>query len=195
VIDRLGMAVSNTYTLEGGYGSRVVVKGAGFLLNNEMGDFNKNPGITLPDGTIGTPANLIDPGKRMLSSMTPTIVSKGGKVVLITGSPGGRTIINTVFTVVLAATEFGMNVRAAVDAPRMHHQWLPDTVGIERSGAGEELLQKLRAMGHTVNPGGAQGDANSIGVDAGGTAWGASDKRSADGKTSVARLTSTASRQ
>ena len=199
VIDRQGMAVSNTYTLEGGYGSRVVVKGAGFILNNEMGDFNKNPGVTLPDGTIGTPANLIDPGKRMLSSMTPTIVSKGGKVVLITGSPGGRTIINTVFCVVLAATEFGMNVRAAVDAPRLHHQWMPDTVAIERGGAGEELLQKLRAMGHTVNPGersgGAQGDANSIGVDAGGTAWGASDKRSPDGKTSVARLTSTASRQ
>ena len=199
VIDRLGMAVSNTYTLEGGYGSRVVVKGAGFLLNNEMGDFNKNPGVTSADGTIGTPANLIDPGKRMLSSMTPTIVSKGGKVVLITGSPGGRTIINTVFCVVLAATEFRMNVRAAVDAPRMHHQWMPDTISMERSGATEELLQKLRAMGHTVNPGeragGAQGDANSIGVDAGGTAWGASDKRSADGKTSVARLTSTASRQ
>ena len=122
------MAVSTTTTLEGGYGSRVVVKGAGFLLNNEMGDFNKNPGVTLPDGTIGTPANLIDPGKRMLSSMTPTIVSKDGKVVLITGSPGGRTIINTVFNVVLSVTEFGMNVRAAVDAPRMHHQWLPDTV-------------------------------------------------------------------
>jgi gamma-glutamyltranspeptidase/glutathione hydrolase len=195
VIDRLGMAVSNTYTLEGGYGSRVVVKGAGFLLNNEMGDFNKNPGATLPDGTIGTPANLIDPGKRMLSSMTPTIVSKGGKVVLITGSPGGRTIINTVFTVVLAATEFGMGVRAAVDAPRMHHQWLPDMVTIERAGATEEVLQKLRAMGHSVTAGGAQGDANSIGVDPGGTAWGASDRRSPDGKASVARLTSTAVRQ
>jgi gamma-glutamyltranspeptidase/glutathione hydrolase len=195
VIDRLGMAVSSTYTLEGSYGSHVVVKGAGFLLNNEMGDFNKNPGVTLPDGTIGTPANLIDPGKRMLSSMTPTIVSKGGKVVLITGSPGGRTIINTVFSVVLAATEFGMSVRAAVDAPRMHHQWLPDRVSIERAGASEEVLQKLRAMGHTVTAGGAQGDANSIGVDAGGTAWGASDRRSPDGKASVARLTSTASRQ
>jgi gamma-glutamyltranspeptidase / glutathione hydrolase len=195
VIDRGGMAVSNTFTLEGGYGSRVVVKGAGFLLNNEMGDFNRNPGVTLPDGTIGTPPNLIDPGKRMLSSMTPTIVSRDGKVVLITGSPGGRTIINTVFTVVLAATEFGMNVRAAVDAPRMHQQWLPDTVSLERAGATDELLQKLRAMGHTVNPGGGQGDANSIGVDPGGTAWGASDRRSADGKASVARLTSTASKQ
>ena len=195
VIDRGGMAVSNTYTLEGGYGSRVVVKGAGFILNNEMGDFNKNPGVTLPDGTIGTPANLIDPGKRMLSSMTPTIVSKDGKVVLITGSPGGRTIINTVFTVVLAATEFGMSVRAAVDAPRMHHQWLPDTISIERAGVSEELLLKLRAMGHAVTAAGGQGDANSIGVDAGGTAWGASDKRNADGKASVARLTSTAAKQ
>lgn len=197
VIDHAGMAVSNTYTLEGGYGSRVVVRGAGFILNNEMGDFNKNPGVTLPDGTIGTPANLIDPGKRMLSSMAPTIVSKGGKVVLITGSPGGRTIINTVFSVVLAATEFGMNVRAAVDAPRMHHQWMPDAVSIERVGATDELVQKLRALGHTVTIGGAQGDANSIGIDAGGTAWGASDKRSPDGKASVAsaRLTSTASRQ
>ena len=192
VIDRSGMAVSNTYTLEGGYGSRVVVKGAGFLLNNEMGDFNKNPGVTLPDGTIGTPANLIDPGKRMLSSMTPTIVSKDGKVVLITGSPGGRTIINTVFTVVLAVTEFGMNVRDAVDAPRMHHQWLPDSVTIERAGGNDALVQKLGAMGHTVRVGSQQGDANSILVDAGGTAWGAHDKRSPDGKVSVAgaRLTS-----
>ena len=198
VIDRAGMAVSNTYTLEGGYGSRVVVKGTGFILNNEMGDFNKNPGATLPDGTIGTPANLIDPGKRMLSSMTPAIVSKQGKVVLITGSPGGRTIINTVFCVVLGVTEFGMPVRAAVDAPRMHHQWLPDAVTIERDGAPDDLVQKLRAMGHTVEIGkGHQGDANSIGVDAGGTAWGAADKRSPDGKASAAggRLTSTASRK
>jgi gamma-glutamyltranspeptidase/glutathione hydrolase len=187
VIDRSGMAVSNTTTLEGGYGSRVVVKGAGFLLNNEMGDFNKNPGKTLTDGTIGTPANLIDPGKRMLSSMTPTIVSKDGKVVLITGSPGGRTIINTVFSVVLAVTEFGMSVREAVDAPRMHHQWLPDSVNIEKRGATDELVKKLTSMGHKVNVVNAQGDANSIAVDAQGTAWGAADRRSPDGKASVAR--------
>jgi gamma-glutamyltranspeptidase/glutathione hydrolase len=99
---------------------------------------------------------------------------------------------------VLAVTEFGMNVRAAVDAPRMHQQWMPDTVSMERRGNTEELLQKLRAMGHTVNPGersgGNQGDANSIGVDAGGAAWGASDKRSPDGKTSVARSSATAVR-
>jgi len=186
IIDRDGMAVSTTTTLEGGYGSRVVVKGAGFLLNNEMGDFNKHPGRTLPDGTIGTPANLIDPGKRMLSSMTPTIVSKDGKVVLITGSPGGRTIINTIFSVVLNVTEFGMNVREAVDAPRMHHQWLPDTVTLERSGAAPELVGKLKALGHTIRETNAQGDANSIGVDAAGLAWGAADKRSPDGKASAA---------
>jgi gamma-glutamyltranspeptidase/glutathione hydrolase len=197
VIDRNGMAVSNTTTLEGSYGSRVVVKGAGFLLNNEMGDFNKNPGVTLPDGTIGTPANLIDPGKRMLSSMTPAIVSKGGKVVLITGSPGGRTIINTVFNVVLSVTEFGMDVRAAVEAPRMHHQWLPDHVTIERAGITPALQEKLKAMGHTVRDTAGQGDANSIGVDAAGLAWGAADKRSPDGKASVAGagLTSAASRK
>jgi gamma-glutamyltranspeptidase/glutathione hydrolase len=187
VIDRNGMAVSNTYTLEGGFGSRVVVRGAGFLLNNEMGDFNKNPGVTDVTGNIGTPANLIDPGKRMLSSMTPTMVTKNGRVLLITGSPGGRTIINTVLSVVLGVTEFGLNVRDAVDAPRMHHQWLPDTVTIEVDGATEEVVQKLRAMGHTVNVAGTQGDANSIEVDEGGTATGAADRRTPDGKVSIPR--------
>jgi gamma-glutamyltranspeptidase / glutathione hydrolase len=187
VIDRNGMAVSNTYTLEGSFGSRVVVKGAGFLLNNEMGDFNKNPGVTDTTGNIGTPANLIDPGKRMLSSMTPVIVTKNGRVVLITGSPGGRTIINTVLSVVLGVTEFGLNVLDAVDAPRMHHQWLPDTVTLEPDGATEDAVQKLREMGHTVNVAGTQGDANSIQVDEGGTATGAADRRTPDGKVSVAR--------
>jgi gamma-glutamyltranspeptidase / glutathione hydrolase len=186
VIDRNGMAVSNTYTLEGGYGSRVVVKGAGFLLNNEMGDFNKNPGVTDDKGTIGTPANLIDPGKRMLSSMVPTIVTRNGKVVLVTGSPGGRTIINTVFGVVLDVVEFGMSVRAAVDAPRMDHEWMPDAVHIERAGADQKLLDALTAMGHlNVSAGGAQGDANSIAIDASGVAWGANDRRSPDGRAST----------
>jgi gamma-glutamyltranspeptidase / glutathione hydrolase len=187
VIDRNGMAVSNTYTLEGGFGSRVVVKGTGFLLNNEMGDFNKNPAVTDATGNIGTPANLIDPGKRMLSSMTPTIVTKNGRVVLITGSPGGRTIINTVLSVVLGVTEFDLNVRDAVDAPRMHHQWLPDALTLEPDGATEEVVKKLREMGHTVNVAGTQGDANSIEVDEAGTATGAADRRTPDGKVSIAR--------
>src|SRR5262249_26459768 len=101
VVDKDGMAVSNTYTLEGGYGSHVVIAGTGILLNNEMGDFNKKPGTTNLTGDIGTKPNLIEPGKRMLSSMTPTIMSRDGKLVLITGSPGSRTIINTVLDIVL----------------------------------------------------------------------------------------------
>jgi len=184
VVDRDGMAVSNTFTLEGGFGSHVVVKGAGFLLNNEMGDFNKHPGVTDLKGNIGTPANLIDPGKRMLSSMTPVILAKNGKLALVTGSPGGRTIINTVLSVVLGVTEFGLNVRDAVDAPRMHHQWLPDTVQIEKDGVPVDVVEKLRAMGHTVNVGGRQGDANSILIDDSGVAWGANDHRTNDGKAS-----------
>jgi gamma-glutamyltranspeptidase/glutathione hydrolase len=185
IVDRNGMAVSSTYTLEGGFGSRVVVKGAGFLLNNEMGDFNKHPGVTDVTGNIGTDANLIDPGKRMLSSMTPTIVTRDRKLVLVTGSPGGRTIINTVLSVVLGVTEFGLNVREAVDAPRLHHQWLPDTVTIEDHGVSDEVMQQLRAMGHTVSFGGKQGDANSIVVDDAGVAWGANDRRTSDGKAAV----------
>jgi len=153
VLDKDGMAVSNTYTLEGGYGSRVVVKGAGFLLNNEMGDFNKKPGETNVRGDIGTPANLIAPGKRMLSSMTPVIVTRNGKVVLVTGSPGGRTIINTVLCIVLNVTEFGMNGRQAVDAARMHHQWLPDSTNFEANGFSEDVLARLKAMGHDIKQG------------------------------------------
>src|SRR6185503_2920580 len=132
VVDAEGNAVSNTYTLEGGYGSGVVIKGAGFLLNNEMGDFNKKPGETNVRGDIGTPANLIEPGKRMLSSMTPAIVAKDGKLLLVTGSPGGRTIINTVFTIVFGIVEYGLTGREAVDLARMHHQCLPDEVSFEK---------------------------------------------------------------
>ena len=131
VVDGAGMAVSNTFTLEGGYGSHVVIAGTGMILNNEMGDFNKKPGFTNTTGTIGTPANVIAPGKRMLSSMTPAIISKGGKLVLVTGSPGGRTIINTVLHVVLGVTAFGMNGRDAVSAPRWDHEWMPDRVTFE----------------------------------------------------------------
>src|ERR671912_2232573 len=153
VIDRNGMAVTTTTTLEGSYGSHVVVKGAGFLLNNEMGDFNRKPGETNLTGDIGTPANLIDPGKRMISSMTPSMVVKDGKVVLLTGSPGGRTIINTVFTIVLGVVEYGMNGRQAVDLARMHHQWLPDRVAIEKeNGPSAEVPDKLKAMGHKITP-------------------------------------------
>lgn len=185
VLDAEGNAVANTYTLEQGFGSGIVVTDAGFLLNNEMGDFNKKPGHTSPRGDIGTRPNLVEPGKRMLSSMSPSLVTRNGRLVLVTGSPGGRTIINTVLQVVLNVVAFGMDIRAAVDAPRFHHQWLPDAATIEASGADAALLAALRRMGHVVEPGGTQGDAHSILVDATGTAWGANDRRSADSKAAV----------
>ena len=116
VVDAARNAVSLTYTLEAGYGSKIVVPGAGFLLNNEMGDFNAGPGLTDADGLIGTEPNLAAPGKRMLSSMTPTIVAKDGQLFMVTGSPGGRTIINTVLHTILNVVDFGMNAQEAVDA-------------------------------------------------------------------------------
>jgi gamma-glutamyltranspeptidase/glutathione hydrolase len=187
VIDREGMAVTNTYTLEGGYGSHVVIKGTGILLNNEMGDFNKKPGTTNLTGDIGTPANIIAPGKRMLSSMTPTIVVKDGKVLMLTGSPGGRTIINTVVNVVLNVTAFGMIGREAVDAPRTDHEWLPDRLSIEANGAADDVIKKLEAMGHVVRAAGRQGAANSIWVRPDtGSAYGLADPRDAAAKASKA---------
>lgn len=174
-VDRDGMAVSNTYTLEDSYGSRVVVRGAGYILNNEMGDFNSRPGVTTARGRIGTAPNLVAPGKRMLSSQTPTIVAKDGKVLLVTGSPGGRTIPNTVLCVVTNVIDFGMDVRAAVDFPRQHHQWFPDELRLEK--AGEEMAPKLRALGHRVGFA-RQGDAHSIGIDPEtGVRHGAADRR------------------
>jgi len=185
VLDRDGMAVANTFTLEAGYGSKVVVKGAGFLLNNEMGDFNKKPGETNTGGDIGTSANLIAPGKRMLSSMTPVIVTRNGKLALITGSPGGRTIINTVLCIVLGVTEFGMNGREAVDSARLHHQWLPDNVTFEESSLPEDVAARLKLMGYNIRLQGRQGDGHTIYIDPqSGMAYGVNDRRSADSKAS-----------
>ena len=186
VVDAQGMAVSNTYTLEAGFGSGVVVGGTGIILNNEMGDFNKKPGETNLTGDIGTPANLIAPGKRMLSSMAPAIVTRNGQLLLVTGSPGGRTIPNTVLDVILGVTLFKRDIRAAVDGPRIHHQWLPDTTSIELDGTTPEGLAALRAMGHRATIArGRQGDAQSILYDAATkTAWGAADRRTADSKAS-----------
>jgi gamma-glutamyltranspeptidase/glutathione hydrolase len=168
IIDKDGMAVANTFTLEDSFGSKVVVPGAGFLLNNEMGDFNPRPGITDRQGLIGTPANQVAPGKRMLSSMTPLVVTRDGKVILVTGSPGGRTILNTVMSVLINVLEFDMPLREAVDAPRLHHAWMPDKVTIEPRLLKEygQILEKLRTMGHTISAKPEiQGDAHSIRVD------------------------------
>lgn len=177
VIDKDGMAVSNTYTLEHSYGSRVVAKGAGFILNNEMFDFNSRPGVTNRRGTIGTEPNQIAPGKRMLSSQTPTIIAKDGKAFLITGSPGSRTIINTVLGVVINVIDFDMDVQAAVDAPRMHHQWFPDEIRFEGTYQHKEAVDRLQKMGHKVY-GTRQGDAHSIWIDPkNGEYHGAADRR------------------
>jgi gamma-glutamyltranspeptidase/glutathione hydrolase len=185
IVDKDGMAVSNTFTLEGSYGSHVVVSGAGFILNNEMGDFNKRPGYTDSLGTIGTPPNLIAPGKRMLSSMSPTIIAKDGKLFLVTGSPGGRTIINTTLHVILNSIDFGMDVRQAVDAPREDSEWMPDVVTFERVGIADSTVKALEAMGHRVRVQVRQGDAHSIRYDAATkTASGANDTRSPDSKAS-----------
>ncbi|WP_437203648.1 gamma-glutamyltransferase [Planctomicrobium sp. SH664] len=180
VIDAQGMAVSNTYTLQASWGSRVVVRGAGFLLNNEMTDFNVKPGHTDLKGNIGTPANEIAPGKRMLSSQCPVIVVKDNEVVLATGSPGGRTIINTVFCVVLNSLVFEMPLVDAVAAPRQHHQWLPDELHLEDGDDPKyaELVASLKKMGHKVVNGKRQGDAHSIQRDpATGVLTGVADKR------------------
>ena len=162
VIDADGNAVSNTYTLEETYGSRVVVRGAGYILNNEMGDFNRRPGVMTRKGDVGTPPNLVAPGKRMLSSQTPTFVFKDGKLLLVTGSPGGRTIINTVLCVTVNVIDFGMDIQSAVDAPRHHHQWFPDQIGAEF--ADKTLIEGLTAKGHKVVKS-KQGDAHSIWID------------------------------
>ncbi|HEY8469502.1 MAG TPA: gamma-glutamyltransferase, partial [Longimicrobiales bacterium] len=181
VIDANGMAVSVTYTLEAGYGSKITVPGAGFLLNNEMGDFNAAPGLTTTSGLIGTEPNLARPGQRMLSSMTPTILAKDGRTVAIIGSPGGRTIINTVLQLTLNIVDFGMSIEEAVSAPRIHHQWLPDEIRIERAGAKPETIRRLEAMGHRVRVTGTQGRAHSILVDAAGVRIGFADPRDEDG--------------
>ena len=177
IVDGAGMAVANTFTLENAYGCRVVVRGSGFLLNNEMTDFNHKPGVTDRQGNVGTAPNVVAGGKRMLSSMCPVILRRGGKTVLVTGSPGGRTILNTVTCVVVNVVDYGMDARAAVDDPRHHMQWFPDSISLEDSPDFVTLSGKLKAMGHAVTKH-RQGDAHTIAIDPkAGTAFGAADKR------------------
>lgn len=166
IVDEQGMAVSNTYTLEQSYGSKVMVRGAGFLLNNEMLDFNWFPGETNTTGRVGTKANLIAPGKKMLSSQTPVIVAKNGTPYLVTGSPGSRTIINTVFNIIINVIDFEMTAQEAVDSARLHHQWFPDKAYFEEAGNAkfDDNMKKLRAMGHDISSR-KQGDAHSILID------------------------------
>jgi gamma-glutamyltranspeptidase / glutathione hydrolase len=163
VVDSHGNAVSNTYTLNYSYGLGLVAEGTGLLLNNELDDFTAAPGASNAYGLVGFESNLPGPGKRPLSSMAPTIVLKDGKPVLVTGSPGGSRIISTVLQVIVDVLDYDMDVAAAVAAPRLHHQWLPDEVRIER-GFADETLAALKAMGHVVGAPLGQTSANSIAV-------------------------------
>jgi gamma-glutamyltranspeptidase/glutathione hydrolase len=163
VVDSFGNAVSNTYTLNFPYGVGLVADGTGVLLNNELDDFTAAPGASNAFGLVGFEANLPGPGKRPLSSMSPTIVLKDGKPVLVTGTPGGSRIISAVLQVVVDVLDYRMDVAAAVAAPRLHHQWLPDEVRIER-GFDEATLAALRAKGHHVIEPLGQTSANSIAV-------------------------------
>ncbi|WP_082847795.1 gamma-glutamyltransferase [Bradyrhizobium sp. DOA9] len=161
VVDARGNAVSNTYTLNFSYGVGLVAEGTGVLLNNELDDFTAAVGASNAYGLVGFEANLPGPGKRPLSSMSPTIVLRDGKPVLVTGSPGGSRIISTVLQVIVNVLDYKMDVAAAVATPRLHHQWLPDEVRVER-GFPEDVLRELKAMGHLVVEPMGQTSANSI---------------------------------
>ena len=166
VVDKDGNAVANTYTINSGYGSGVVAKGLGFLLNNEMDDFASKVGVPNAYGLIQGGANSIQPQKRPLSSMTPTIVLKDGKLLYVYGSPGGPTIINTVLQTTINLIDFEMNIQRAVSAPRIHHQWLPDEVRYEMLGLNSDTRAALEKMGHKFAArGGSMGSCLAIAID------------------------------
>jgi gamma-glutamyltranspeptidase/glutathione hydrolase len=179
IIDRDGMAVANTYSLERIWGSRVVVKNTGVLLNNMMRAFNLFPGVTDTNGVLGTAPNLIAPGKRPISSMTPTIVARDGRVVLVTGSPGSQAIPSTVLCILTSVLDFEMPLPTAVESPRFSHKWFPDRITFEAPERYPELVNALKSMGHTVERTGPlpQGDAHSIWVSKPGSYLGVTDCR------------------
>jgi gamma-glutamyltranspeptidase/glutathione hydrolase len=182
VVDKDGNMVSMTYTLEFGYGSGIVVEGGGYLLNNEMGDFNAVPGVTNTRGLIGTAANLVAPEKRMLSSMTPTIVAKDGRPVFTAGSPGGKTIINTTLQLILNVVDHDMNIAESVEAGRIHHQWLPDVTSMETGSLSLDTIELYEARGHRFRERAAQGAAMAVFYDRVNKLFeGASDSRRGDG--------------
>jgi len=182
VVDSDGNAVSLTYTLEHNYGSGMGASKLGFIFNNEMGDFNPKPGYTSSSGIVGTNPNLIEPEKRMLSSMSPTIVAKDGKPYLILGSPGGRTIINTVFQTVLNVLSYDMLIDEAIEAMKIHHQWLPDRIIYEKGLLSPDTRKALEEMNHKLVPANSLGVLMGIQMDAkNNIIIGASDSSSPDG--------------
>jgi gamma-glutamyltranspeptidase/glutathione hydrolase len=180
VVDAEGNAVSCTTTLNGAYGSKVIVAGAGFLLNNEMDDFSSKPGVPNSYGLVGGTANAIAPGKRMLSSMTPTILTKGGKLALVTGSPGGSTIITSVLQSILNVVDYGGNAQQAVAAPRLHHQWLPDQLDVEADALTPAAEKTLQEKGFNPKARAGWGRLDAIRVLPGGQLEGGADPRGDD---------------
>ena len=180
VVDKDGNAVSVTTTLNGGMGSKVFVGGAGFLLNNEMDDFSIKPGTPNMFGLVGGEANSIAPRKRMLSSMTPTIITKDGELFMVVGTPGGSTIITSVFQTILNVIEWDMGMQEAVNAPRFHHQWLPDGIILEREGFSPEVRGELAQMGHEFYERSAIGRVDAILVLPDGNLEGGADPRGED---------------
>ena len=181
MVDKEGNAVSITTTLNGGYGSKVVVQGAGFLMNNEMDDFSIKPGTPNMYGLIGSKANAIEPKKRMLSSMTPTIVEKDKKLYLVVGTPGGSTIITSVFQTVLNVLEHDMSMQQAVNALKFHHQWLPDKTLFETGAFSEETIKRLQSRAYILEmQKNTLGRMDCIMLKADGTLEGGSDPRGDD---------------
>jgi len=180
IVDEEGNAVAMTTTLNGAYGSKLVVAEAGFLLNNEMDDFSAKPGTPNMFGLIGAEANKIEPGKRMLSSMTPTILEKDDELFLVCGTPGGSTIITSVLQTVSNVVDFGMSASEAVQAPRFHHQWLPDHIVLEENGFDAVVVDQLKNMGHQINYRKKIGKVEAIKCLADGNLEGAADTRADD---------------
>ena len=176
VVDKDGSAVSVTTTINSGYGSGITVTGAGFILNNEMDDFSSKPGVPNMFGLLGNEANAIQPSKRPLSSMTPSIILKDNKPFLILGTPGGSTIITTVLQNLLNVTLHDMTIKEAVDAPRFHSQWMPDLIEYEKNSLSKNIIKQLEEMGHSLDLRGNIGEANGIMIDENGF-WGGADKR------------------
>lgn len=182
VVDKDGNMVSVTYTLEFGYGSAIVAEGGGYLLNNELGDFNAVPGLTDISGNIGTAPNLVAAEKRPLSSMTPTIVAQNGRPLFATGSPGGKTIINTTMQTILNIIDHGFNIAEAIEAGRIHHQWLPDFTSFESEAFSPDTIRLYESKGHTIRERGTQGAAMGVYFNREeGLFEGASDSRRGDG--------------
>ena len=180
IVDKDGNAASVTTTLNNSYGSLVVVEGAGFLLNDEMDDFSVKPGTPNLYGLVGGKANAIEPSKRMLSSMTPSILEKDGKLFMVVGTPGGSTIITSVFQAILNVVDFGMTMQEAVAAPRFHHQWLPDQIDYEPSAISENVRESLKQKGYTLKERKPYGRVEGILVNTNGTYQAGADPRGDD---------------